>query len=81
MQERRGARRYRLPLPVAIKRALASEILRGRVQDISTGGVCFTSQEHLTVGEKLELSVTLPTKGLHVAEAFVEAQAMVVRVE
>ncbi len=83
MQERRSAPRYRLPLRVAIKRALASKQfdLHGRVEDISTGGVCFTSQEHFTVGDKFEFSVTLPTEGIQVAEVFVEAQAMVVRVE
>jgi hypothetical protein len=86
MQERRSAHRYRLPLPVAIKQALASkqfDILHGRVRDISTGGFCFTSQEHFTVGDKFEFSVILPTEGIHVAEGevFVEAQAMVVRVE
>jgi hypothetical protein len=84
MQERRSAPRYRLSLPVAIKRALASkqsDILHSRVKDISTGGIYFTSQENFTIGDKFEFSVTLPTEGIHVAEVFVEAQAMVVRVE
>jgi hypothetical protein len=86
MQERRSAHRYRLPLPVAIKRVLASkqfDTLCGRVTDISIDGLCFTSQEHFTVGDKFEFSVILPTEGIHVADAevFVVAQAMVVRVE
>jgi hypothetical protein len=86
MQERRSAHRYRLTLPVAIKRVLASkqfDTLYGRVRDLSTDGVCFTSQVHFTVGDKFEFSVILPPEGIHVAEAevFVEAQAMVVRVE
>jgi PilZ domain len=83
MQERRSAPRYRLTLPVVIKRAPASKKfnLHGLVKDISTGGVCFTSQEHFTVGDKFEFSVTFPTEGIQVAEVFVEAQAMVVRAE
>lgn len=84
MPERRAAPRYRLPLPMAIKRTPASEqfdILHGRTNDISTSGVCFTSQGRFTVGDKFEFSLTLPTEGMHVPEVFVEAQAMVVRVE
>jgi hypothetical protein len=84
MPERRTAPRYRLPLPLAIKRTLASQqfdLLQGRASDISTSGICFTSQERFTVGDKFEFSVTLPTESTHIAEVFVEARAMVVRVE
>jgi len=84
MQERRSALRYRLSMPVAIKRALASQsdIFHCRVKDISAGGICFTSQENFTRGDNFEFSVTLPVEGIHLAEeVFVEAQAMVVRVE
>jgi c-di-GMP-binding flagellar brake protein YcgR len=84
MLERRTAPRYRLPLPLAIKLTPASkqsDILQGRANDISTGGVCFTSPEQFTVGDKIEFSMTLSTEGMPIAEVFVEVQAMVVRVE
>lgn len=83
MQERRKAPRFILPVAVGIRRALApeqSDALAGRVNDISSDGVCFTSQEHFTVGEKFEFSVTLPMDGMQTAEIVVEGQAMVVRV-
>ena len=85
MQERRSAPRYTLPLPVAIKRALASQsdILHCRLKDISTSGIYFTSRENFTIGDHFEFSVNLPTEGADVAEAevFVEARAKVVRVD
>jgi hypothetical protein len=68
---------------VAIKRAIdsrQSDILQGWVKDISTGGICFTSQENFTVGDTFEFSVTFPTAGVQEAEVFVQAQAMAVRV-
>jgi|SRR5215831_98689 len=84
MQELRTATRYKLPLSVAIKRSLASRPFanfHGRVRDISTRGVYFTSQEHFTEGDKLELSVTLPSEAIGGDEVSVEAEARVVRVE
>jgi len=84
MQERRTATRYRLPLSIAIKRTLASKLFEtfyGRVRDISTMGVYFSSQEHLAEGDRLEFSVTLPAEGRGGAEVSVEAEATVVRVE
>jgi hypothetical protein len=84
MQELRTAPRYRLPLSIAIKRGLASQpfdTFYGRIRDISTRGVYFTSEEQVAEGDKLEVSVTLPTEGPGGAEVFVEAEARVVRVE
>ena len=84
MQELRTATRYRLPLSIAIKRSLASrhfDNFYGRVRDISTRGVYFTSQEHFTEGDKLEFSVILPSEAIGGNEVSVEAGARVVRVE
>lgn len=84
MQELRTAPRYKLPLNIAIKRALASKpfpTFYGRIRDISTRGIYFTSQEHLAEGDDFEFSLTLPTEGTGGAEVSVEAEARVVRVE
>ena len=84
MQELRTAPRYRLPLSIAIKRALPSEpfdTFYGRIRDISTRGVYFTSEEHLAEGDKLEVSVNIPTESSSGAVISVEAEARVVRVE
>jgi len=83
MEERRSAHRYVLPLAVVIRQphaARQSDIFQARLKDMSTGGMCFTSQEDFTVGDKFEFSVTLSTENAHMAEVFVEARAMVVRV-
>jgi len=84
MQELRTATRYRLPLSITIKRSLATRQFDdsyGRIRDISTRGVYFTSQENFTEGDRLEFSVTFPSEAIGGAEVSVEAEARVVRVE
>lgn len=84
MQELRTAPRYKLPLNIVIKRELASEpfdTVHGRIRDISTRGIYFTIRDHLSEGDRLKVSLTLPTEGPGGAEVSVEAEARVVRVE
>ena len=63
MEERRTARRYRLPLTVEIRcvpMAKESEPLHGRMKDVSTHGLYFTSDQRLAVGTRFNLSLLCP---------------------
>jgi c-di-GMP-binding flagellar brake protein YcgR len=84
MEERRLAHRYKLPLPVLIKRlpldTLAGE-MRVTTRDVSTTGVYFTSDERLAVGLKLDLSLTLPSEITQGSAVIIDAQARVMRVD
>jgi hypothetical protein len=84
MEERRVAHRYKLPLPVIVKRlplnAAPGEI-RVTTRDVSTGGVYFTSDQRLSVGIKLDLSLTLPPEVTQGSAVVIDAQARVMRVD
>ena len=84
MAERRIAHRYKLPLPLAIKR-LPVDPLAGEMhvttRDVSTGGLYFTSSERLAVGIKLDLSLALPKEITQGSAVVIDAQARVMRVD
>ena len=84
MEERRVARRYKLPLSVVVKLVPASsepELLHTRTRDVSTGGIYFTTDRKLPVGMKFDLSLTLPKEVTQDSPVIVAAQARVVRQE
>jgi hypothetical protein len=84
MEERRVAYRYKLPLPVIVKRLPldppAGE-LRGTARDVSTSGIYFTSDERLAVGLKLDLALALPSEVTQGSPVLIDAQARVTRVD
>jgi len=84
MEERRIAHRYKLPLPVIVKRlpldAAPSEF-RVTTRDVSTSGVYFTSDQPLSVGIKLDLALTLPSEITQGSAVVIDAQARVMRVD
>jgi hypothetical protein len=84
MEERRVAHRYKLPLPVTVKR-LPLDPPAGEMhvttRDVSTSGVYFTSGERLAVGIKLDLSLVLPTEITQGSAVVIDAQARVMRVD
>ena len=84
MEERRVAHRYKLPLPVIVKR-LPLEAAPGEIhvttRDVSTSGVYFTSDERLAVGIRLDLSLTLPPEVTQGSAVVIDAQARVMRVD
>jgi len=84
MEERRVAHRYKLPLPVIVKR-LPLETAPGEIhvttRDVSTSGVYFTSDERLAVGIRLDLSLTLPAEVTQGSAVVIDAQARVMRVD
>lgn len=84
MEDRRIAHRYRLPLPVVVKRLLLHEApseLHAMTRDVSTSGVYFTSDQRLSVGIKLDLALTLPPEVAQGSEVVIDAQARVMRVD
>src|ERR1700674_1536642 len=83
MQERRAAHRYRLPLMVEFRRvpmAKESELLHARMEDVSTHGLYFISDQRLAVGTRFNLSLTLPREITYDSDVVIDAQARVVRV-
>jgi hypothetical protein len=84
MEERRVAHRYKLPLPVVVKRLPLNATL-GEIhvttRDVSTSGVYFTSDERLAIGIKLDLSLTLPPEVTQGSAVVIDAQARVQRVD
>jgi hypothetical protein len=83
MEERRAARRYRLPVKVEVRCVpigKESELLHARIEDVSTQGLYFTSDRRLAVGTRFYFSLTLPTELTHDSDVVIDAQARVVRV-
>jgi hypothetical protein len=84
MEERRVAHRYKLPLPVIIKR-IPLNVERDEVhvvtRDVSTSGVYFTSGERMAIGLKLDLSLSLPPEVAQGSAVVIDAQARVMRVD
>jgi hypothetical protein len=84
MEERRIAHRYKLPLPVIVKRLPLNEQrneLHSTTRDVSTTGVYFTSDQRFSVGIKLDLSLTLPPEVTQGSAVVIDAQARVLRVD
>jgi hypothetical protein len=84
MEERRVAHRYKLPLPVIVKRlplGAAPDEIRVTTRDVSTSGVYFTSGERLAVGIPLDLSLVLPPEVTQGSAVVIDAKARVMRVD
>ena len=84
MEERRGAHRYKLPLPVVVKR-LPLDVTLPEIhvvaRDVSVSGIYFTSNQRLAVGSKLALSLTLPSEVAQGSAVIIDAQARVLRLD
>ena len=80
--ERRSARRYDLSLPVIIRVPLdnVASSRKGKIRDISTRGVYFTSDQDLSAGAEVDLTITLPVE-VAGAEVFIRAKGKVLRLE
>ena len=84
MEDRRVAHRYKLPLPVIVKRLPLREApaeLHAMTRDVSTSGVYFTSDQRLSLGIKLDLALTLPPEVTQGSAVVIDAQARVMRVD
>lgn len=83
MTERRTARRYDLTLPISIRSAVESLVMRqdGRTRDVSTRGLYFVVTRDMEAGSEVDITLTLPAEITRGGDVFVRAQGKVVRVE
>lgn len=61
MRERRAARRYRLDLPIVVRRGPSlreNDVINGETRNISAGGIYFTTDRRLAVDEVVDFSLT-----------------------
>jgi len=83
MTERRNARRYDLSLPVIVRAPIDKEAASrtGKTRDISTRGVYFTTDNNLSAGAELILTMILPAEVTGGTEVFIRATGKVIRVD
>jgi PilZ domain-containing protein len=82
MRERRAAHRYRLDVPIIVRRLPTlrdNDVLSGEIRNISTGGIYFTVDRRLAADELVDFSLTFA--GLvEGADVLVRGRARVLRV-
>ena len=62
MIENRRTKRYELRLPIELVKAGGTRVsLTGETRNLSSGGVLFSSDAHIDVGEPIEYYISLPT--------------------
>ena len=61
MSEQRKTKRFEIQLPLELVRAGSEPVSRvGETRNMSSGGVLFTSEAEMPVGDSIEYLVTLP---------------------
>jgi PilZ domain len=81
MRERRAAPRYRLDLPIVVRRAPTlreNDVLNGRTRNISAAGIYFTMDQRLAVDEVVDFSLTF-ARLVEGADILVKGRARVLR--
>ena len=62
MSEQRRTKRFEIQLPLELVRAGSEPVSRaGETRNMSSGGVLFTSEAEMPVGDAIEYLVTLPS--------------------
>jgi hypothetical protein len=84
MQERRKHKRFSMRLPAMIEVLLprASQVFAVRCHNVSSGGGLFSANEHLVLGTKVLIYITLPSnrlKELTGSESLLKLRGKVVR--
>lgn len=79
MMEQRIKLRFELHLPFEIQRSLGRPPITGRIKNASSAGVLFVSSTGITVGEKIEYSLTLPRAEWGGAEVRLRCRGTVIR--
>jgi c-di-GMP-binding flagellar brake protein YcgR len=80
--ERRAAQRYRLDVPISVRRVPTlrdTDVLNGKVRNISTGGIYFTADRRLEADEVVDFSLTL-ARLVEGTDIVVRGRARVLRV-
>jgi len=80
--ENRKKRRYELRLPVELVRAGRQQICnRGETRNVSTGGVLFTSDAAVNIGQPIEYLISLPPAPNSEVRVRLRCQGTVLRLE
>jgi len=80
-QEKRGARRFPLRVPVTVNRNQKSESEAAQLRDVSARGICFYLGSSVTDGSPIGFTLTLPPEITLTESIRVQCKGRVVRVE
>ena len=83
-QEKRGARRFPLRVPVSVNRTVTENNGQGesaQLRDVSSRGICFFLEAAIAQGSPIGFTLTLPPEITLTESIRVQCQGRVVRVE
>lgn len=80
-QEKRGARRFPLRVPVSVTREQATGKENAQLRDVSARGICFYLDSAIERGAHIGFTLTLPPEVTLTESIRVQCQGRVVRVE
>src|SRR5712664_4127917 len=83
-QEKRGARRFALRVPVSINRSLTNSDVQNeaaQLRDVSARGICFYVDSAIEQGAHIGFTLTLPPEITLTESIRVQCEGRVVRVE
>jgi hypothetical protein len=82
-QEKRGARRFALRVPVSVNRTTTSNVQNeaAQLRDVSARGICFYLDSAIEQGAHIGFTLTLPPEVTLTESIRVQCQGRVVRVE
>lgn len=78
-QEKRGARRFPLRVPVTVERENATQ--PAQLRDVSARGICFYLESAVAQGSPIDFTLTLPPEITLTESIRVQCKGRVVRVE
>jgi hypothetical protein len=81
MMEQRKKQRFELHLPYEIQRVPGRTSITGRIKNASSAGVLFACSTRISLGEKIEYSLTLPRAEWGDADVYVRCSGTVIRVD
>ena len=82
LAEQRKTKRFELRLPIELVRTGTSQLGRTtETRNVSSGGVLFTSESQLPVGEPIEYVISLPTGDKHTGGVRIHCIGTVIRLE
>ena len=81
-RDRRSTRRYDVCLPLTAHRLVVkqTEPITGLTENISVGGIYFTTNQELMPGWGIDLNFVLPAEITHDTDVLIQAQGKVTRV-
>lgn len=80
-QEKRGARRFALQVPVTVERENAGKGEIAQIRDVSARGICFYLESSVSQGSPIGFTLTLPPEITLTESIRVQCKGHVVRVE